>query len=223
MPLLRQRAGMPSYDGMCTLVPHGVPQLPLCLNTPFKRTLGVASRFLLLCGGLLSPPKGIETILHALPAIIAAVPHALLVVAGQAHPVLGERYLESLEAQAQALRVDAHVQFLSTFLPEADMLHLFQVRVAPGCCHRLPATRSQCACVPFVLLSCAQSADVFICAHTSAEQTSSGTMLYAMTSGVTVIATPFSQAAELLSDGAGVLVPFNDSVALARAVRASNR
>ena len=68
-----------------------------------------------------------------------------------------------------------------------------------------------------------QSADIFICPHTSAEQTSSGTMLFAMASGATVVATPFAQAAELLRDSAsgspGLLVAFNDSAAIAEAVR----
>ena len=76
--------------------------------------------------------------------------------------------------------------------------------------------RSRCCRLP---RAAAQSADVFVCAHTSAEQTSSGTMLFAMTSGAVVVATPFAQAAELLANGNGVLVPFNDSVAIARAVR----
>ena len=64
---------------------------------------------------------------------------------------------------------------------------------------------------------------MFICAHTSAEQTSSGTMLFAMAAGVTVLATPFAQAAELLRDDGfgspGVLVPFNSSAAISDAVR----
>ena len=64
-----------------------------------------------------------------------------------------------------------------------------------------------------------QASDVFVCAHTTAEQTSSGTMLLAMTSGAAVIATPFAQAAELIDGGNGVLVPFNDSTAIAQAVR----
>lgn len=68
---------------------------------------------------------------------------------------------------------------------------------------------------------------MFICAHTSAEQTSSGTMLFAMASGVTVVATPFAQAAELLHDDGsgspGMLVSFNDSASIADAVRGAAR
>ncbi len=60
---------------------------------------------------------------------------------------------------------------------------------------------------------------MFVCAHTSAEQTSSGTMLIAMAAGVVVVGTPFAQAAELLADGNGVLVPFSDAGAIASAVR----
>jgi hypothetical protein len=55
---------MSTHEGLCHHVPHGVPQLPLCLKSPLKRALGVSGRFVLLCGGLLSPPKGIEHVLQ---------------------------------------------------------------------------------------------------------------------------------------------------------------
>ena len=56
---------MPTVPGLCHHLPHGVPLLPLCLKSPLKRVLGFSNRFVLLCGGLLSPPKGLENVLEA--------------------------------------------------------------------------------------------------------------------------------------------------------------
>jgi glycosyltransferase involved in cell wall biosynthesis len=142
------------------------------------------------------------------------VPNVLLIVAGQAHPVLGQNYLEHLQALSNTLGVARFVKFHSSFLQEADLLQLYQV-----CSALVALSRTLLRLVLRPDALRVQSADVFLCAHTSAEQTSSGTMLFAMTSGVAVVATPFAQAAELLTDGSGVLVPFNDAGALAEAVR----
>ena len=149
---------------------------------------------------------------QALPLIAASVPTVLLVVVGQAHPVLGVHYLEKLQDAARALRVDHLVRFHSSYVPEADLLHLYQARSGALCALHARGRRVMRAALP------SQASDVFICAHTTAEQTSSGTMLLAMTSGAAVIATPFAQAAELIDGANGVLVPFNDSTAIARAV-----
>jgi glycosyltransferase involved in cell wall biosynthesis len=140
----------------------------------------------------------------------------LLIIAGQAHPVLGHQYLQQLRELARELGVERLVSFHSTFMLESDLLHLYQVCAGVHGVHASRAMRSR---LLRAAPCCWQSADVFVCAHTSAEQTSSGTMLFAMTSGAAVVATPFAQAAELLANGNGMLVPFNDSVAIARAVR----
>ena len=67
---------------------------------------------------------------QALPRIASSVPNVLLVVAGQAHPVLGRGYLEQLKDLAASLGVGDAVKFLSSFLSEPDLLHLYQVRAA---------------------------------------------------------------------------------------------
>ena len=98
----------------------------------------------------MSPPKGVEVAIkvcialahsrpdltvavctvQALPRIAASVPNALLVVAGQAHPVLGRGYVKQLKDLAASLGVGDAVKFQSSFLAEPDLLHLYQVRVA---------------------------------------------------------------------------------------------
>jgi len=184
----RGTVGMPLLAGACTAVAHGVPALPLCLKGPLKRALGYEDEFIILAGGLLSPPKGVEHVIEALRAIALFVPNALLVVAGEPHPELGRGYLAELQARVAELQVDDLVHFATRYLPQAELEALYG------------------------------AADVVVCAHTSAEQTSSGTLLLAMAAGTAVVATPFAQAAELLDKGAGVLVPFNNASAIAEAV-----
>jgi hypothetical protein len=172
----------------CAYVPHGVPRLSRCAPEPFKKALGAGSRVLLLCGGLLSPPKGIELLIQALPLIAPRVPSVLLAVVGAPHPGVGGAYVASLRRAARRAGVRSRVSFLTRFLPQSDMEHVYQ------------------------------SADIFLSVHLDAEQASSGTLLSAMAGGAAVISTPFAQAAELLADGVGVLVPFNNVSAIADAV-----
>ena len=184
--------GLPAQLGaMCVHVPHGVPQLPLCAREPLKRALGVTSdTFLVLTGGLLSSPKGVDGVIAAMPLVAEQMRRPVqLLVAGEAHPVHGAGYLDKLHALVAELKAESLVTFKTQYM-DSEQLH---------------ATY--------------QAADVFVAAHSASEQTSSGTMLLAMAAGAPVIATPFSQAAELLADGtAGMLVPFNNATALAHAL-----
>ena len=183
--------GLPAQFGdMCHHVPHGVPRLPLCARGPLKQALGVdPGAFLILTGGLLSAPKGVEHVIAAMPHVASRIPSAVLMIAGEAHPVHGAGYLERLHRAVEELGVQSLVQFKTAYVPQ-DELHAEY-----------------------------QAADVFVAPHSASEQTSSGTMLMAMAAGAPVVATPFSQAAELLSGGsAGVLVPFGNSSAIADAL-----
>jgi len=158
--------GMQASPASCQHVPHGVPLLPLCRKLPLKRALGTAGRFVVMCGGLLSPPKGVELVLkvrltqaatyderarltldlacmsQALPRIAASVPNVLLVVAGQAHPLLGRGYLKQLVELAASLGVSDLVEFHSSFLSEPDLLHMYQVQLHLK------------SCLCFLLLTC---------------------------------------------------------------------
>ena len=183
--------GLPAEFGtMCHHVPHGVPRLPLCARGPLKRALDVdPGAFLILTGGLLSAPKGVEHVIAAMPHVASRIPHAMLLIAGEAHPVHGAGYLERLHKTVSDLGVESLVRFKTAYVPQAELHALYQ------------------------------AADVFVAPHSASEQTSSGTMLMAMAAGAPVIATPFSQAAELLSGGeAGVLVPFGNSTAIGDAL-----
>ncbi|WP_353226545.1 glycosyltransferase family 4 protein [Novosphingobium sp.] len=176
------------------VIPHGIPDLPLVPSQPAKRALGFAGRQVILTFGLISPNKGIETMIAAMPAILAEAPDAVYVVMGATHPALlrtaGEAYRDSLVAQVHALGLDDHVVFLNRFVDRPELLEHIAM------------------------------CDVYVTPYLTETQMTSGTLAYSHGLGRPVVATPYWHAVELLVDGSGVLVPFCDTAALAGAVTA---
>lgn len=176
------------------LIPHGVPDRPFGRSTKFKAKLGFEDVQLLMTFGLLSPGKGIETVIAALPAITADNPNVLYAIVGATHPNLiareGEAYREKLKALAARLGVEHHVRWIDTFVETEDLLDLLE------------------------------ATDIYVTPYPGAAQSTSGTLSYAVALGKAVVSTPYVHATELLGDEHGVLVPFNDSGAIAREVGA---
>ena len=174
------------------LIPHGVPDRPFGRSAIFKSQLGFQERDVLLTFGLLSPGKGIEAVIAAMPAIIAEHPNLLYCIAGATHPNLlaveGERYRESLKNLASSLGIEQHVHWLDAFL-ETDLL-----------------------------LNLIEATDIYVTPYTGADQSTSGTLSYALALGKAVVSTPYVHAVELLADDHGIIVPFNDSRAIATEV-----
>ena len=174
------------------IIPHGIPQLPG--GGESKHRLGVEGRWVLMTFGLLSPDKGIEFVIEALPAIAAAHPSVLYIILGATHPHVkaehGEEYRVLLEARVRQLGLEQHVIFHDRFVSQ-DELNEF-----------LSAT------------------DIYITPYLNPEQSTSGTLAYALGSGRAVISTPYNYARELLADGRGVLVPWRDPAAISSAVGA---
>ncbi|HEC01905.1 MAG TPA: glycosyltransferase [Phycisphaerales bacterium] len=174
------------------MIPHGVPDMPFVSTEAAKRTLGLEGRTTILTSGLLGPGKGIETMLRALPEVAEHVPNVLYVVMGATHPNLarteGELYRHKLESLVQKLGVEKHVVFHGRFV-ELEQL-----------CEYLLA------------------ADFYVTPYPSERQITSGTLAYAVGTGRAVVSTPYWYAKELLADGAGKLVPFEDPAALAASI-----
>jgi glycosyltransferase involved in cell wall biosynthesis len=174
------------------LIPHGIPDMPFADSHIFKDEFGVAGKQVLLTFGLLSPNKGTEYALRALPDIIAEFPDTVLIVVGQTHPNLlreaGEEYRLSLERMAKDLKVQKHVIFFNRFV-ELDELTRF-----------------------------IGAADIYLTPYLTEAQITSGTLAYAFGAGNAVVSTPYWHAQELLSDGRGALVPFRDARAISNAV-----
>lgn len=171
------------------LIPHGVPDRPFGRSAQFKRKFGFENAQMLMTFGLLSPGKGIETVIAALPAIVADHPDLLYCIVGATHPNLlareGEAYRERLHALASELGVDAHIHWIDAFVETGELLDLLE------------------------------AADIYVTPYPGAAQSTSGTLSYAVALGKAVVSTPYVHAVELLADDHGVLVPFNDSSAIA--------
>src|SRR6266542_4772459 len=174
------------------LIAHGIPDVGFVDPTYFKDQFGVEGRVVLLTFGLLSPNKGIECVLNALPAILAEFPEVVYIVLGATHPnelrEHGEAYRLSLEILAQKNRVEKSVIFYNQFV---DLENLKEFIGA---------------------------ADLYITPYLNEAQITSGTLAYTFGAGKAVVSTPYWHAAELLADDRGVLVPFGDAPAIARKV-----
>jgi glycosyltransferase involved in cell wall biosynthesis len=174
------------------LIPHGVPDRPFGRSAQFKTKFGFDGRKVLMTFGLLSPGKGIEAVIAALPAIVAGHPELLYCIAGATHPNLvareGEAYRDRLHAQAAALGVENHIHWVDSFLETPELLDLIE------------------------------AADIYVTPYPNAAQSTSGTLSYAVALGKAVVSTPYIHAVELLAADHGVLVPFNDSAAIARSI-----
>ncbi|MDA1061344.1 MAG: glycosyltransferase family 4 protein [Chloroflexi bacterium] len=174
-------------------IPHGIPVIPRADRAAARARLGLDGRTVMLSFGLLSPSKGLEHAIAALPEVVAAQPEFLYLIAGATHPGVlehaGEAYRESLVETARQLGVADNVRFIDRFLSRADLYEL--------------------------LAAC----DFYITPYPNGEQISSGTLAYAMGAAAVVLSTPYWHAQELLADGRGVLVPFNDPAAIAETLR----
>jgi glycosyltransferase involved in cell wall biosynthesis len=179
-------------DEKIDLIPHGIPDMPFVDPNFYKDQFGVEGKYVALTFGLLSPNKGIEYALRALPKIVAEFPNFVYIVLGATHPTLlreqGEAYRISLERLAQDLGVKKHVIFYNRFVEYNELKEFIG------------------------------AADIYITPYLNPAQITSGTLAYAFGCGKAVISTPYWHAEELLANDQGVLVPFGDSEAIAREV-----
>src|SRR5438309_1278548 len=174
------------------LIPHGIPDVPFVPSDYYKDQFGVAGRKVLLTFGLLSPNKGIEHALNALPDIVAEFPDVVYIVLGATHPhelrARGETYRLGLEAIVKKHKLEKNVIFHNRFVELKELTEFIG------------------------------AADLYITPYLDEAQITSGTLAYAFGAGKPVISTPYWHAAELLADGNGVLVPFGNSDAIATEV-----
>ncbi len=186
--LLQQVHGVPAQK--VDLIPHGIPEAMFVPGD--KDRVGVDGKSVILTFGLLSPDKGIEHVVDALPAILEAYPDTVYIVLGATHPHVlaqsGETYRLKLEARARRLGVDSAMIFHNRFVSQAELAEFLA------------------------------AADIYVTPYLNPEQITSGTLAYAVGAGKAVVSTPYRYATELLADGRGILVPWRDSAAIAREV-----
>ena len=174
------------------VIPHGIPDVPFLDPAFQKHNFGLDGRKVILTFGLLSPNKGIENMIDALPALVSAHPDLVYVVLGATHPHLvardGEAYREHLQARADALGVTNHLMFVNEYVD------------------------------PPILQAWLSAADIYVTSYLNEAQITSGTLSYAVGLGKAVVSTPYWHARELLADDRGALVPFGDPKALASTI-----
>jgi glycosyltransferase involved in cell wall biosynthesis len=172
------------------MVPHGVPDLPFLDPNFYKDRFGVEGKAVLLTFGLLSPNKGIENVIQALPQILARHKNVVYIVAGATHPHIlrreGDEYRASLQALAKAVGVESQVIFHNRFVAPEEMVEFIG------------------------------AADIYITPYRHEAQVVSGTLAYALGAGKAIISTPYWHAIELLDDRRGALVPFQNPDAIAQ-------
>jgi glycosyltransferase involved in cell wall biosynthesis len=175
-----------------TFIHHGIPDVPFVDPNYYKEQFMVEGRKVLLTFGLLSPNKGIEYVLQALPTVIKKHPDIAYIILGATHPhilkVHGDEYRILLQQLVHKLKLRDHVHFQNRFVGLKELCEFLG------------------------------TADVYLTPYLEEAQITSGTLIYAMGSGKPVVSTPYWYATEMLADGRGVIVPFKNSNAIAEQI-----
>jgi glycosyltransferase involved in cell wall biosynthesis len=174
------------------LIPHGVIDMPFIDSNFYKDLFGVEGKTVLLTFGLLSPNKGIENVIAAMPGILEQHPNVVYIVLGATHPNLlaaeGEKYRERLEGLAVKLGVSDQVIFHNRFVAIEELKEFIG------------------------------AADIYLTPYLNEAQVTSGTLAYTFGAGKAIVSTPYWHAQELLAEERGILVPFSNAAAIAEAV-----
>ena len=171
------------------LIRHGAPNVPKYSTSFFKEMIGFhKNEFLVSSFGLIRPKKGYEYLIEAISLVIQLYPNVKLLIAGRAHPQRSPEYYKMLRERVKELGLSQNVTFVNKFVDYSTLLNY------------LMAT------------------NVFVAPFTVMEQVSSGTLIYAMAAGRVCISTPFDYAKEALADKRGIIVPAEDSEAIAKKI-----
>jgi glycosyltransferase involved in cell wall biosynthesis len=174
------------------VIHHGIPDVPFIDPNFFKDQFGVEGKNVILTFGLINPGKGIEIMINALPKIIQKHPDVIYIVLGATHPNIkrehGESYRYSLQIRARELGVEDHIIFYNRFVELKELCEFLG------------------------------TADIYVTPYLNKEQIVSGTLAYALGTGKAIISTPYWYAEEILADGKGIIVPFNDPDSMAEQI-----
>ncbi|MFC1781811.1 glycosyltransferase family 4 protein, partial [Planctomycetota bacterium] len=171
---------------------HGIPDTPFIDPSFNKDKFGVEGKKVLLTFGLLSPNKGIENVLQALPAVIKKHPDVVYIILGATHPHIlkleGDAYRIMLQQLARKLDIQEHVIFRNRFVELKELCEFLGI------------------------------ADIYVTPYLEEAQITSGTLAYAMGTGKAIVSTPYWYATEMLAEGRGRIVPFRNPDAMAEQI-----
>ncbi|MFI5130982.1 MAG: glycosyltransferase family 4 protein [Chitinophagales bacterium] len=170
------------------VIEHGVPDFKFD-QAVIKNEFNLSNKKVLLTFGLISRNKGIETVIKALPSVVAKYPDVVYIVLGKTHPTVlrhsGEEYRDSLVQLVKELHLEGHVVFMNEFVNEE---RLFKYLTA---------------------------ADIYVTPYLNEAQITSGTLSYAVGAGCAIISTPYWHASELTAKVGGRLFQVNNDLQLA--------
>ncbi len=188
--VLVNQYGVPRHKVM--VIPHGVPDFPKFGNGKWKKKLGLGGKIVMSSINLISPGKGIELAIAALPEVVSKIPNFVYLIVGETHPEVklreGEKYRQKLQKLVKELKLGEHVRFINRYV-SLDKL------------------------IEYVAAS-----DIYVTPYLDPQASASGSLAYAIGAGKACISTPYLYAREMLDSGRGVLVPFNDSTTITQAV-----
>ena len=171
---------------------HGIPDTPFIDPSFYKDKFGVEGKKVLLTFGLLSPNKGIENVLQALPAVIKKHPDVAYIILGATHPHIlklhGDAYRIVLQQLVRKLDIGEHVIFQNRFVELKELCEFLGI------------------------------ADIYVTPYLEEAQITSGTLAYAMGTGKAIISTPYWYATEMLAEGRGRIIPFHNPDAMAEQI-----
>lgn len=174
------------------VIPHGTHLVPPLDRKKLKKHYQLSHRKVLSTFGLLGSSKSIETTLEALPSVIKTHPEVLFLVLGKTHPSLvkqeGEKYRNMLEEKVKALHIETHVRFVNEYLPLPKLLEYLQLT------------------------------DIYLFTSKDPNQAVSGTFSYAVSCGCPIISTPIPHAKEVLGNNNGIIIDFQNSKQLSKAI-----
>jgi len=180
------------HDGKIELVYHGIPDCPFTDSKEHKELLGLEGSPLVLTFGLLNPNKGVETTLDALPEVVKRRPELKYLVLGATHPEIkrnfGEAYREYLIDKVHELGLERNVIFHDKFVEKQELYE-------------------------YILAS-----DIYVSPYHSKEQVVSGALSYAIGLGKAIISTPYWYAQDMIKEDRGILVDFEDSEGISKAL-----
>lgn len=175
-----------------TIIPHGTHLVEHSCKETLKEKYQLSGRKIISTFGLLSSGKSIETSIQALQKIVKKHPEVVFLVIGKTHPTVakneGERYRNALETQIIELGLQKNVNFINQYLPLDTLLEYLQLT------------------------------DIYLFTSKDRNQAVSGTFSYAISCGCPIISTPIPHALEVLQNGTGIIIDFENSEQLAKQV-----
>ncbi|MFH0906831.1 MAG: glycosyltransferase [bacterium] len=188
--ILKKDYGLDS--DLIQVIPHGVHHVPYRISKRAKSALGFSGKLILSTFGFLSPGKGVEYVIEALPKVVEKFPNVRFLIAGSTHPVVlgqeGETYRNFLTKKVHQLGLSNYVSFYNTYFDVNKLLQFLE------------------------------ATDVYLSTSLNLNQAVSGTLSYALGSGRPVISTAFAQAKQDITSEVGILIDFKNPQAFTDAI-----